>query len=257
MPVGKAIVEEMGGGGSGNRALSVCRSTLSSMSEFELPPVAFTLSEVQALSGALTAAVSGGAGADEGLLAALRKLAATVVCADERTPAPRQLDLFPDGSTAGPTTVDTEPEVVAPVVGRPRLSVVTEIPLAAEEPAAAATGASAESNVVALRSRTTATTRVAVDEDVRETVEQAVRDRRVLRIEYTDGRGTTSIREVEPAGLLAASGKWTLIGWCRSRQEGRGFRLDRVSTAEVTGIPAPDRDLASVLGPLGRPAQAR
>lgn len=217
------------------------------MSEFDLPPVAFTLTEVQALSGALTAAVGGGAASDEGLLTALRKLAATVVCADERTSTPAQPALFP---------TDPIPPTPIPAAGRPRLAAVADLP-GDDNAGSVAVVAPEPSNVVALRSRTTAMERVTVDDDLRETFEQAIRDRRVLRIEYTDGRGATSSREIEPAGLLAASGKWTLIGWCRSRQEGRGFRLDRVSAAEITGIPAPDRDLASVLGPLGRSAQAR
>ena len=56
---------------------------------------------------------------------------------------------------------------------------------------------------------------------------QALAKNTVLRLTYTDAAGQESNRIVEPAGLLTADGRWYLIGWCRTRQAGRGFRLDR------------------------------
>ena len=95
-----------------------------------------------------------------------------------------------------------------------------------------------------------------IDPDVRAAVEQGIKARRAISFTYVDGRGHRTNREIEPAGVLAASGRWYLIGWDPARQDGRGFRLDRVSSVEVTGRICPPRDLPAVLGPLSRGAAA-
>ncbi|MFI6469063.1 helix-turn-helix transcriptional regulator [Streptomyces sp. NPDC050516] len=64
------------------------------------------------------------------------------------------------------------------------------------------------------------------------TVELAVLERRLLRIRYADAAGCESSRLVEPGGLLCAEGGWYLLAWCRLREAGRGFRLDRIRAAE-------------------------
>jgi predicted DNA-binding transcriptional regulator YafY len=69
----------------------------------------------------------------------------------------------------------------------------------------------------------------------------------VLRLRYVDRAGRDSEREVEPAGLLTAQGRWYLIGWCRTRRAARGFRLDRILAAAPTGELALPRDLATLL----------
>ncbi|MEV4106623.1 WYL domain-containing protein [Nonomuraea sp. NPDC049695] len=115
---------------------------------------------------------------------------------------------------------------------------------------AAALGSSAAEEVRALTERIhVLPARTAPD--VLATVEQAVARQRVVWIRYADAGGRESEREVEPGGLLAASGSWYLIGWCRSRRAGRGFRLDRIRAAELRDEPCPartvpalDRDLA-------------
>ena len=85
------------------------------------------------------------------------------------------------------------------------------------------------------------------EESVRAAVEQALTDSTVLHLSYADAAGRESDRVVEPAGLLTAGGKWYLIGWCRTRQAGRGFRLDRIVAAALTGEQAPPHDLAGLL----------
>ncbi|WBO66118.1 helix-turn-helix transcriptional regulator [Streptomyces camelliae] len=93
--------------------------------------------------------------------------------------------------------------------------------------------------IVALPTRTV--------ESVRTAVEQALTDSTVLRLSYVDAAGQESDRAVEPAGLLTAGGKWYLIAWCRTRQAGRGFRLDRITAAAPTGEQARPHDLADLL----------
>ncbi|MBT2231695.1 YafY family protein [Nonomuraea sp. NEAU-A123] len=77
-------------------------------------------------------------------------------------------------------------------------------------------------------------------------VEQAVAQQRVVWIRYADSNGRESEREVEPGGLLASGGSWYLIGWCRSRRAGRGFRLDRIRAAELRDEPSPARTIAAL-----------
>lgn len=69
----------------------------------------------------------------------------------------------------------------------------------------------------------------------------------VLRLSYLDAAGRASDREVEPAGLLTADGRWYLIAWCRTRRAGRGFRPDRVAAASPTDEPAQPHDLNALL----------
>lgn len=81
---------------------------------------------------------------------------------------------------------------------------------------------------------------------IRAVVEQAVTRHQVLALEYRDGRGSASHREVEPQ-LLARSGRhWFLVAWCRERAAMRWFRADRIEAAETTGETAPRRDLADL-----------
>ncbi|MFF7766820.1 helix-turn-helix transcriptional regulator [Streptomyces massasporeus] len=85
------------------------------------------------------------------------------------------------------------------------------------------------------------------DSAVRSAVEQALSSNTVLRLSYLDAAGCESDRVVEPAGLLNADGRWYLIAWCRMRQAGRGFRLDRIRAAASTTEQAQPYDLAELL----------
>ncbi|SMQ18091.1 proteasome accessory factor B [Streptomyces sp. Ag82_O1-12] len=85
------------------------------------------------------------------------------------------------------------------------------------------------------------------DSAVRAAVEQALSSHTVLRLSYIDAAGGESERVVEPAGLLTADGRWYLIAWCRMRQAGRGFRLDRITAAASTTERAQPYDLAELL----------
>ncbi|MEV4751829.1 YafY family protein [Streptosporangium sp. NPDC049248] len=75
---------------------------------------------------------------------------------------------------------------------------------------------------------------VPMESAIVDTVRQAIRQRRVLRIEYGDTRGERSSRDVEPGLLVAGPRGWYLTGWCRLRQDTRAFRLDRMLRAELT-----------------------
>jgi predicted DNA-binding transcriptional regulator YafY len=62
----------------------------------------------------------------------------------------------------------------------------------------------------------------------------AITGGQVLRLEYSDGSGRTSSREVEPLCLAFWGGAWTLGTWCRLRLDFRNFRPDRIASCTVT-----------------------
>ncbi len=66
--------------------------------------------------------------------------------------------------------------------------------------------------------------------------------REVLAISYDPVSGAqTTKREVEPLGLVLSGNNWLLIGYCRLRQDVRGFRVDRIREVRRTGERSPMR----------------
>src|SRR5699024_9165747 len=55
---------------------------------------------------------------------------------------------------------------------------------------------------------------------------------------YSAGRDTTSERVVDPVKIVAADGHAYLRAWCRTAQEIRQFRLDRIDACTVIDEPA-------------------
>jgi predicted DNA-binding transcriptional regulator YafY len=90
------------------------------------------------------------------------------------------------------------------------------------------------------------------DGGVLRTVEAALTERRVLRIDYVDRAGArTEARLVEPVALVGGgAGAWYMVGWCRLRAGGRAFRLDRIESARLTAEPAPARRFDEVASGL-------
>jgi hypothetical protein len=78
-------------------------------------------------------------------------------------------------------------------------------------------------------------------------IEGAVVERRVVELVYADRRGASTTRTVEAHGLHLTSRAGYLIGWCRLRDAGRAFRLDRIEKALVQDEIAPERDLDPLL----------
>jgi predicted DNA-binding transcriptional regulator YafY len=82
----------------------------------------------------------------------------------------------------------------------------------------------------------------------------AIEAMQVLRLEYRDGGGAVSAREVEPLALAFWGGTWTLGAWCRLRQDFRNFRPDRIAHFAPTGevfAEDPARNLAAYLRAVG------
>jgi predicted DNA-binding transcriptional regulator YafY len=77
---------------------------------------------------------------------------------------------------------------------------------------------------------------------VRSVVEQGLVRRRVVVLDYRDGQGAASRREVEPQFFARTADRQYLVAWCRERQAVRWFREDRIDGAELTADPAPRRE---------------
>ena len=77
---------------------------------------------------------------------------------------------------------------------------------------------------------------------------ECIRERRLVRVAYTDGEGRGSRRTLRPLALVFASPVWLLAAWCEKRQAFRNFRLDRMSALRPsarTFADEPDKDLAA------------
>jgi predicted DNA-binding transcriptional regulator YafY len=55
----------------------------------------------------------------------------------------------------------------------------------------------------------------------------------VLRLDYRDQDGRSSLRDVEPLCLAFWGGAWTLGAWCRLRVDFRSFRPDRIASFDA------------------------
>ncbi|MDQ3982084.1 MAG: WYL domain-containing protein [Actinomycetota bacterium] len=72
-----------------------------------------------------------------------------------------------------------------------------------------------------------------------ETLEEALLSRRRVRLEYFSAtRGELTHRTVDPWGLIAALGRWYLVGWDHLSEDERMFRTDRMKDVEILDHPA-------------------
>ncbi len=85
---------------------------------------------------------------------------------------------------------------------------------------------------------------------VRENIEQALRDRVAIGIEYGDAEENITRRVIEPAGYFSSRGQWYLCAWCRLRQAPRAFRMDRIGDAWLTNEQIVPRSLDDILAEL-------
>jgi predicted DNA-binding transcriptional regulator YafY len=72
-------------------------------------------------------------------------------------------------------------------------------------------------------------------------VQEAITARHVLVLDYRDRHDTVTVREVEPVAFAGTPAQWYLLAWCRLRDGGRAFRMDRILAVADTGQRAPAR----------------
>lgn len=61
----------------------------------------------------------------------------------------------------------------------------------------------------------------------------AIKQQRLIEIDYIDVAGVETQRRLEPSGLVYWGKVWTLVAWCHLRRDFRDFRLDRMQRVEV------------------------
>ena len=87
-------------------------------------------------------------------------------------------------------------------------------------------------------------------------IKSAILGCRVVRFEYSSGRGETAPRTVEPLKLVFKGQAWYLYGFCRDRQDFRLFKLSRmrslVKTEQVFSRECPSTVLTSNPLPRGK-----
>jgi proteasome accessory factor C len=72
-------------------------------------------------------------------------------------------------------------------------------------------------------------------------LEMAAREGRQIRLDYyVPARDEATERTVDPLRVITAEGHTYLDAWCRTAEDRRLFRLDRVSSAEVLDLPVAD-----------------
>jgi predicted DNA-binding transcriptional regulator YafY len=82
------------------------------------------------------------------------------------------------------------------------------------------------------------------------TVRHAIRETKVLRLQYGDVEGNQTDRRVRPLAIWAFTEGWLFVGWCELRKDFRAFRIDRISEIEETGeqfSDEPDKSLSAYL----------
>ncbi|WP_182347501.1 helix-turn-helix transcriptional regulator [Tomitella gaofuii] len=87
----------------------------------------------------------------------------------------------------------------------------------------------------------------AADPASADAVREAVKRGRALRIRYYSAtRDTWTDRVVDPIRIHLAAGNSYLLAWCRSAEDDRKFRLDRIDSAEVLDAPSEPRSAEPV-----------
>ena len=60
-------------------------------------------------------------------------------------------------------------------------------------------------------------------------IQQAITERRILQIDYTNNHQQFSKREIEPIGLAFYTHQWHVIAWCWKRNQYRDFKTKMIS----------------------------
>lgn len=75
-------------------------------------------------------------------------------------------------------------------------------------------------------------------------MQMALTQRQVVRINYHSADGKETERDIEPFAIYhSVHEDWTLVAYCRLRQDFRSFRLDRMLDVQVLSVNFPPHTL--------------
>ena len=66
-------------------------------------------------------------------------------------------------------------------------------------------------------------------------LDDAINCRKLQNISYSNPENSRTNRTIQPLGLYYWGKVWTLVAWCRLREDFRSFRIDRIESHEATG----------------------
>jgi len=65
-------------------------------------------------------------------------------------------------------------------------------------------------------------------------IQNAILEKRILKISYTDNSNSKTRREIEPLGLIFYTNQWHLLAWCASRDDLRDFKVKSISQLSIS-----------------------
>jgi len=77
-------------------------------------------------------------------------------------------------------------------------------------------------------------------------ISDAIGQSRLLSIEYYNSNGECLLREIEPYELVLRHGRWYMLSYCLQKKDMRTFKVNRISTMEITNRHFELRDYKSI-----------
>lgn len=77
-------------------------------------------------------------------------------------------------------------------------------------------------------------------------ISDAIEQSRILSIEYYNSNGECLSREIEPYELVLRHGRWYMFSYCLQKKDIRTFKVNRISTMEITNRYFDLRDYKSI-----------
>lgn len=65
-------------------------------------------------------------------------------------------------------------------------------------------------------------------------IQNAILEKSILKISYTDNNDNKTLREIEPLGLIFYTNQWHLLAWCTSKEDYRDFKVKSISQLSIS-----------------------
>ena len=71
-------------------------------------------------------------------------------------------------------------------------------------------------------------------QQLNEQISHAVKKQLIVELHYQDEQGNQTERTIWPLGLIYWGKTWTIVAWCKKREDYRLFRLDRILNIDIS-----------------------